>query len=116
VSVNTDIDDNAFEGCDALEALAAPYDMDVKTYLLIQLPLLRSAFYHFLFCENDKSLLSGNEDVMRVIAGFLFVVPTPPPVADDYVLPTAADVAERLEEQLERQRLLLQLITSVTRC
>jgi hypothetical protein len=41
---------------------------------------------------------------MKVIAGFLFIVRDPTAVAEDYVLPTAAHAAERLEEQLEIQR------------
>jgi hypothetical protein len=102
VSANTTIHDEAFFGCVALEALAARYDMNVNTYI-VQLPILRAAFYHFLLCENARSFLN-NEDVMKVIAGFLFIVPTPPPVADDYVLPTAADAARRLQLQLELQR------------
>ena len=45
------------------------------------------------------------EDVTKVVAGYLFDVPIPPPVADDYVLPTAAEVEERLQEQLALQRI-----------
>jgi hypothetical protein len=47
----------------------------------------------------------NKDDIMKIIAGFMFIYPEPAAVAADYVLPTAAHAAERLEEQLELQRL-----------
>jgi hypothetical protein len=103
VSANTTIHPDAFEDCVALHALAARYDMDVNSYL-IQVPIIRASFYHFLLCERVGSFLQNKDDIMKVIAGFLFIYPEPAPVADNYVLPTAAHAAQRLEEQLELHR------------
>jgi hypothetical protein len=104
VAANTTIHPRAFGGCVALEALAARYDMDVNTYV-VQLPIiLRAPFYHFLLCERVSAFLMSKDDIMKVIAGFLFIYPEAPGVARDYVLPTPAYAAERLAEQLELQR------------
>jgi hypothetical protein len=106
VSANLTIDnihERAFVWCDALEALAARYDMNVNTYI-VQVPIIRAAFYHFMLCERVGSFLMNKDDIMKVIAGFLFIYPEAPAVAADYVLPTAAHAAHRLELQLELQR------------
>jgi hypothetical protein len=64
----------------------------------------RAVFYHFLLCNNVRSLMEV--DVTKVVAGFFFDVPIPPPVDDDNVPPTAAEVEEKLQAQLVLQRLL----------
>jgi hypothetical protein len=63
----------------------------------------RAVFYQFPLCNKARFFL--DEDVMKVVAEFIFNVPIPPPVADDYVLPTAEEVEERLQEQLALQRI-----------
>jgi hypothetical protein len=100
VSATAAIHDDAFLECDALQELAAPWNMDVNTYV-VRGP--RAVFYHFLLCNKVRSLME--EDVTKVLADFLFDVPIPPPVADDYVPSTAAEVEERLQAQLALQRL-----------
>jgi hypothetical protein len=42
---------------------------------------------------------------MKVVAEFLFDVPIPPPVADDYVLANAEEAGEKLQDQLALQRI-----------
>ena len=85
VSANTTIHPDAFIFCDALQALASDCNMHINTYVQ-RVSILRaaacSAFYHFLLCERAASLLNGNADVLLHVAGFLFVVPPPPPVHD----------------------------------
>ena len=67
---------------------------------IVQVPILRAALYNFLLYEKASSFLFNNVDVTKVIGGFLLVFPTPPQVADDYVLPTTGEVELRLQEQL----------------
>jgi hypothetical protein len=67
--------------------------MDVTHNYVIRDP--PAVFYHLQLCNNVRSLME--EDVTTVVAGFLFVVPTPPRVADDCVPPTAVGVEERLQ-------------------
>jgi hypothetical protein len=86
VSGNTTIHPNAFDGCVALYALADRYSMDIDTYL-IQVPILRSTFYHFMLCERVGSFLKNKDDIMKVIDGFLFIYPEAAPFTGDYVLP-----------------------------